>query len=65
MNYIYAPYEPQPITYHKGKIKHIKRVRKKDVPQAYRKEKWKLLKALLEEIKWQISLIKIGGKANV
>ena len=64
-NYIYAPYKPQPITYHKGKVKRVKRAKTEDIPVAYRKKKWKLLNALLDEIRWQIHLMKIGGKANV
>ena len=58
MNYIYAPYETQPITYYKGKVKRIKHVRKNDVPQAYRKTKRKPLQTLFDEIKWQIHLMR-------
>ena len=65
MNYIYAPYEAQPITYHKGKVKRIKRAKKSEVPQEYRKGKRNIISAIIDEIKWKIYLMKIGGKANV
>ena len=38
MNYIYAPYTTQPLTYHKGKVKRIKHVKRNEVPEFYRKK---------------------------
>lgn len=37
-NYTYAPYTAQPITYHKEKVKRIKRVKRSEVPEFYRKK---------------------------
>lgn len=56
--YISAPYEAQPIEYHKGKVKRIKRARKRDVPEAYRKNRKEKIKCVLHEIAWQFSLFK-------
>lgn len=39
-NYIQAAYTPQPITYHKGKVKRIKHAKRKDVPELYRKDRF-------------------------
>ena len=39
-NYIHATYTPQPITYHNGKVKRIKRVKRRDVPELYRKDRF-------------------------
>ena len=36
--YAYAPYTAQPLTYHKGKVKRIKRVKRNEVPEFYRKK---------------------------
>jgi hypothetical protein len=55
--YIYAPYETQPIEYHKGKVKRIKRARKGDVPESYRKNIKAKIKRVLHEIAWQFSLL--------
>ena len=64
-HYIQAPYEQKPIAYHKGKVKRTKRAKKKDVPPDYRKVKWKLIKSIVNEIRWWSLRMKIGGKANV
>ena len=37
-NYIQAPTQHNPITYHKGKTKRIKRAKRNDVPEFYRKK---------------------------
>lgn len=54
-NYIYAPYTPQPITIHEEKVKRIKRVKRKDVPQAYRKNRFAKLKSAMHETWWVLS----------
>lgn len=56
--YICAPYETQPIEYHKGKVKRIKRAKKEDVPKAYRKNRRARARRILNEIAWQLSLLK-------
>lgn len=58
--YIYAPYETQPIEYHKGKVKRIKRVKKRDVPESYRKNRRTKIRHVLYEIAWRFSLLKKG-----
>lgn len=60
MYYIQAPYEPQPIEYHKGKVKRIKHARKRDVPKAYLKDRKAKARRVFDEIAWQISLLKKG-----
>jgi len=49
-NYIQAPYRPQPITVHKQKVRRIKRVKKHEVPQMYRKNKIAEIKKAFSEI---------------
>ena len=49
-NYIQAPYRPQPITIHKQKVKRIKRVKRNEVPQAYRKNRIAAIKKGFIEI---------------
>ena len=50
VDYIQAPYNPQPITIHKQKVKRIKRVKRNEVPQAYRKNRKAAIKRGLSEI---------------
>lgn len=58
MFYIQPPeMEFQAITILKNKRKRIERVRKKDVPLEYRKNKMKRLKKQIDELKWQTALI--------
>lgn len=49
VDYIYAPYHTQPITIHKQKVKRIKRVKRNEVPQEYRKNKLATIKRSLSE----------------
>ena len=37
-NYIQAPTQSEPVTYHKGKAKRIKHAKRNDVPKFYRKK---------------------------
>ena len=37
-NYIQAPTQSAPVTYRKGKVKRIKRTKRNDVPEFYRKK---------------------------
>lgn len=55
--YVYALYTPEPITYHKGKVKRIKRVKRSEVPEAYRKNRIAKLKSTMHEIWWCLSHI--------
>lgn len=47
-NYIQAYYIPQPITYHKGKVKRVKHTKRSEVPELYRKDRFvtKLIKLI-------------------
>lgn len=51
-NYIQAPLEYSAPTYHKGKIKRVKRVKRSEVPQEYRKSCIAKIKSILHEILW-------------
>jgi len=56
MYYIQAPYTPHPIEYHKGKVKRVKRARKEDVPQEYRKRRKRILSEIIWMFKNRISI---------
>lgn len=55
--YICAPYTPEPITYHNGKVKRVRRAKRNEVPEAYRKNRWKQFKSTIHEIWWCLTHI--------
>ena len=50
VDYIQAPYTPQPVTTNKQKVKRVKHVKRNEVPQAYRKNRLATIKRGFSEI---------------
>lgn len=53
-NYIQAPLEYGAPTYHKGKVRRVKRAKRREVPKEYRKSFLANIKSALHEILWYL-----------